>query len=242
MPEDKQSLEERTKPVPFTKLGLFKANVREGMVVARLIHYVRKPEIGLYGVSDQDIYEKGFLNFNYHPDQRGAGSVYSSFNASGTKVNGLPVRLMEAWETATSEIENENLFPASSMKSKRADHDDGAILLTMFSLKQLLRMGFGINTPFDMSKNRPYTELTPEVREEGLFLRIERVESLYEIDAGLRTRFDHSGYLLGSTGEFYIRQMLPVEEYREGLLVFRPDKDGNWFHKKYWAKDINTPL
>ncbi len=219
--------------------SIFKADTQEGIVVARLIHYIRKPEMNLYAVSDKDIYENGFLNFNHHPDQRGAGSIYSSVNAKGTKVNGLPVRLMDAWETATQKIENGGLFPASSMKSKKEGHNDGAILLTRFSLEQVLKMGFGINTPFDMSKSRPYTELTPEAREDGLYLRIKRKESLNEIDASLRARFDSSGYLLGNSGEFYIPQMLSVEEYRDCLLVFRPNDNGNGFHRMYWAKDIH---
>lgn len=234
-------LETKTKMYPR-----FRADAQEGLVVVRLIHYFRKPEERLYGISDEDIYKRGFLNFNYHPDQRTvgsvylnfAGSVYSSVNAKGTKVNGLPVRLMDTWETAVQKIENGKLFPSSSMKSKKEDHNDGAILLTRFSLEQLLKMGFGINTPFDMSNNKPYAELTPEERDEGLYLKIKRGESLNEIDAGLRSRFDSEGYLLGSDGEFYIPQMLSIEEYRDRLLVFRPDDMGNGFHRRYWAKDI----
>ena len=218
---------------------LFEANVQDGIVVARLIHYFRNPEINLYGVSDRDIYEKGFLNFNHHPDQKGVGPIYSNFNARGTKVAGLPVRLMESWEKATLEIENGELFPASSMKSENEGHHDGAILVARFSLEQLLKMGFGINTPFDMSEKKPYVKLSPEEKEGKIYLKIKSEESLDEIDAGLKTRFDLSGHLLGSSGEFYIPQMLPVEEYRDCSLVFRPDDNGNGFHTKYWMKDIH---
>jgi len=179
---------------------------------------------------------------DFHPDQRNTGAIYTSFNAIGTKVDGLPVRLMESWETAMQQIENGKLFLASSMKSKNEDYNDGAILLARFSFEQLTKMGFGINIPFDSRKNKPYAELLPEEKENKLFLKIKTGEYLDKLDAGLRTRFDSSGFLLGSSGEFYIPEMLPTKEYLDCLLVFRPDDSGNCFHRKYWANDFFQKL
>jgi hypothetical protein len=217
----------------------FETKASEGIVLARLIHYIRKPEINLYGVSDEDIYEKGFLNFNHHPDQKGLGKIYHSFGARGTKVNGLPVRLMNSWENAIQRIGSGKLFPASSMKSKNENYNDGAILIAKFSFEQLIKMGFGINIPFKESDKKPYVKLLPEVIRDNLYLKIKEDEILNEIDFGLLARFDSQGYLTGNDGEFYIPKMLPIEEYRDSLFVFRPNYKENCFNKKYWIKDAS---
>ena len=72
---------------------LFQTKTANGIVVARKISFVRKPEQQLYGITDQAIYERGFLNFNYHPDQWG-GISYSYGGFPGTKINGLPIQLV----------------------------------------------------------------------------------------------------------------------------------------------------
>lgn len=222
----------------MSTFSIFKANPNQGIVTARMIHFYRKPETGLYGITDEDIYKRGFLNFNYHPDQWGGQSNYTH-GFPGTKVNGLPIRLMTDIDEATSRISEGKLFPASSMRSKIDGKNDGAILLANFSLEQIRKMGLGFNAIFDMRKGQQTsTLLTPEVKDDSLLLRIKDLNDLTKIDPGLKTRFNSEGYLIGNAGEFYIPEMLPIEEYRDKLLVFRPDKEGDGFHHQYLARDI----
>lgn len=215
---------------------VFKADAAEGIVLARLLHYA-KPVNGLHGVSDREIYNRGFLNFNYHPDQIGSGPFYSTFDGYGTKVDGLPVRLMEGMETSMERISEGRLFPASSMRSKAKGHNDGAILLARFSPDQVATMGIGVNLPFDSGMGQPFAELVPDVRNGELFLKIKE-SNTSKIDPTLRERFDPDGHLTGSYGEFYVQKMPHVNEYRDRLLVFRPDRKGSGFRRRYWAKDI----
>lgn len=74
---------------------VFRTSPKEGITVARLIASIRgpKPETYQYehGASDRDIAERGFLLFNYHPDQWGGGHNYSSVGAPGTRISGLPI-------------------------------------------------------------------------------------------------------------------------------------------------------
>lgn len=102
-------------------------------------------------------------------------------------------------------------------------------------------MGIGINIPFDRAKGQPFVELTPEIRGDDLFLRIKNPDELAMLDSGLRDRLNKEGLLLGSTGEFYLRKVPTTPEgYINALLVFRPDKEGDGFNNRYWAKDIKV--
>lgn len=141
-------------------------------------------------------------------------------------------------DESTQMVSEGKLFPASEMRSRIDGKNDGAILLANFSIEEVRKMGLGFNILFDMHKGQPYTQLTPEVKDNSLLLRIKELDDLGKIDPGLRARFDDAGYVLGNDGEFYIPKMLPMEEYRDKLLVFRPDKEGNGFHHQYWARDI----
>ncbi len=216
---------------------VFKADATEGIVLARILQYVRP--MSRHGVSDQDIYDRGFLNFNNHPDQRSAGPSYTVFGGYGTKVYGLPVRLMEGMRASIEHVSKGGLSPAEPLRSKSAEHNDGAILLARFTLDQVVKMRIGVNIPFDSGEGQPYTDLVPDVRRDGVFLNAS--DNLAKLNPVLRERFDSDGHLIGSHGEFYVRVMPPAEEYRDGLLVFRPNRKGKGF-RKYWAKDIEFNL
>jgi len=124
---------------------VFRTNSKEGITVARLITQIRgpKPETYQYdyGASDRDIFERGFLLFNYHPDQWGGGHNYSSVGAPGTRISGLPIRLMESRNSAINAITRGELSKASSMRSTTEGRDDGAILLSSFTPEQIHGMG-----------------------------------------------------------------------------------------------------
>ena len=130
---------------------LFRAKAGDGIVVARRINFIRKPEENLYGVSDRDIYERGLLNFNFHPDQWG-GIIHSYGGFPGTKVTGLPVMLMDNLASAEAMISEGGVAPVSQFRSDKNGKDDGAILLTTFTVDQVHKMGIGINVPFDEGK------------------------------------------------------------------------------------------
>lgn len=216
--------------------SLFKANPAEGLVIARINTFYRKPERGIYGVSDQEIYERGFLNFNFHPDQWGGPSGYTH-GFRGTKVNGLPVRLMPGLDEAVKKITEGKLFPAAGLRSRIEGKIDGAILLSTFSIEQIRKMGLGYNTMYDMSQGQPFVLLEPEIINGDLLLKIIEPDNKTEINPFVRARFNSEGYLFGNDGEFYIPTMLSPEDYRHNLQVFRPNKEGEGF-SNYWAKDI----
>lgn len=221
---------------------VFITNPKEGITVARLIISIRgpKPETYQYeyGASDRDIAERGFLLFNYHPDQWGSGHNYSSVGAPGTRISGLPIRLMDSWGQAKKSISEGEISKASSMRATAEGRNDGAILVASFTVDQVRRMGgIGINVPFDRGKGQPSTLLDPIVEKGGLFLKIKNKNEIAKLDSGLRTRFNSEGYLLGSTGELFIPQMLSAEEYRDQILVFRPNREGDKF-RSYWLRDV----
>lgn len=222
---------------------IFRTNPNEGITVARSIAQTRgpKPETCQYdyGASDREISEHGFLLFNYHPDQWGDGRNYSSVETPGTRINGLPIRLMEGRNQAIELISRGELSKASSMRSTTEGRNDGAILLTSFTLEQIRKMGgVGVNIPFDRREGRASTLLEPIIVEKGVLqLKIRDLNELANLDSGLKRRFNSEGYLLGSTGEFFIPQMLPIEEYRDQILVFRPNREDDAFHS-YLLKDV----
>ena len=124
---------------------VFKTNPQEGITVARLIAQTRGPKPQTYayeyGASDRDIFERGFLLFNYHPDQCGGGHNYSSVGAPGTRVSGLPVRLMDGRKQAIDSITRGEISKASSMRSTTEGRNDGVILLVSFTQEQISQMG-----------------------------------------------------------------------------------------------------
>lgn len=145
---------------------------------------------------------------------------------------------MDNREQAIKSISRGEILKASSMRSTTESRNDGAILVASFTVDQVRRMGgIGINVPFDRREGQPSTLLDPIVQKGSLFLRTRDIGELTKLDPGLRSRFNSEGYLLGSTGEMFIPQMLPLEEYRDQILVFRPDKEGDGFHR-YWLKDV----
>lgn len=220
----------------MSEVGIYRADPQEGIVIARILQFYRKPESGLLGVSDREIYENGVLNFNYHPDQWGEPAGYTH-GYRGTKVNGLPVRLMTNMEEVVLRVSEGRLSPATALRSKVEGKLSGAILLATFSLEQISNMGLGYNTMFDTNQGQPFTLLIPEVVDNSLLLRIKDIDELIKINPYVRARFDRDGYLLGNDGEFYIPQIPAIEEYRDKILVFRPESDGNSF-RQYWIKDV----
>lgn len=221
---------------------VFETNPEEGITVARFIAPIRGPKPNTYayeyGASDRDIFEKGFLLFNYHPDQWGGGHHYSYFGATGTRISGLSVRLMDGRKQAIDSITRGEIWKASSMRATTGSRNDGAILFVSFTPEQISKMGgIGVNVPFDRQKGQPSTLLDLVVEKDRLRLKIRDLDLLERLDSGLRTRFNSEGYLLGSTGEFFIPNMLPVEEYRDQILVFRPNIEGEGFYS-YWLRDI----
>lgn len=221
---------------------IFKANPDEGITVVRIVAApVRRPKSGTdqyeMGASDGNIAKEGFLLFNYHPDQWGGGHIYHVVEAPGTKVDGLPVKLMDSREQAIKSISRGEVQKAWSMRSTTEGSNDGAILVASFTPEQILKMGVGVNIPFDRHEGLASTLLNPVVEKGDLLLKIRDMNELAKLYTGLRIRFNSEGYLLGSLGEFFIPQMLPIEEYRDQILVFRPDKEGNDFHS-YWLRDI----
>lgn len=221
---------------------IFRTNPNEGITVARRIAQIRGPNPETYqyeyGASDRDISDRGFLLSNYDFDQWGGGHNYSSVEAPGTRVSGLPISLMDNRAQAIQSISRGEISKASSMRSSAEGRNDGAILVANFTVDQVQKMGgIGINVPFDRRKGQPSTLLDPIVEKGGLLLRIRDVDELAKLDSVLRSRFNSEGYLLGSTGELFIPQMLPIEEYRDQILVFRPDKEGDGLHS-YWLRDV----
>lgn len=221
---------------------IFKANPDEGIILVRTIAApIRRPISGTdqyeLGASDRSIAKEGFLLFNYHPDQWGGGHIYSIIEAPGTKVNGLPVRLMDSREQAIKSISSGKIQKAWSMRSTTRGGNDGAILVASFTVEQVRKMGgIGINTPFDRQEGLTSALLDPVVEKDDLLLKIRDMNELAKLYPGLRIRFNSEGYLLGSLGELFIPRMLPIEEYRDQILVFRPDKEGEGFHS-YWLRD-----
>ena len=213
---------------------MFSSTKENGIIFIRYISNHRDVERGLYGVNDLEVYDFGLEISNFSPDQYGRGNSYSL--GQGTKVSGLPVYLGSSLEGEFKNIRSGSFRKAKEFIGIKGQRE-GALLVARFDWEQISSMELFKNLPFQ-SQVRGLNEVKLETVVAGDEICLKLGQDKAHVSRDLLSSFDSEGYLKDNRGEYFVKNLPPVDTYRDSLYIFRPDREGNEWNTSYRASEI----